>query len=322
MVNLRWFFMTTINLLANDQHLSVTAQPKIASGDQNSVLLHVDLTAEWDGYGTSAVFFTGEDSTVYEVILVDGNCTVPHEVLADAGLLYIGIRGVKDDMIKTSSLVKYKIVQGAPVGEGTTVPPTAGVYEQLLALAGETRDIAQAVRDDFEAGAIPALEEQNSNKGFRFWVGTKDEYEAQKDTLLPGTFCVITDDTSMAEIAADIAQLKADVDAMKGVDLGQMPFQVDVMQFDYFVVYGSTGERSGGIFDVISRDTGSLELQARWYGGFKEAIAAGQYQTYADLSFYWGDGGYMVDATARINSGAVGLLQYSKIYGFKYPVQG
>lgn len=314
--------MTTITLLANDQHLSVTAQPKIASGDQNSVLVHVDLTAEWDGYGISTVFFTGENEPVYEVLLVDGNCIVPHEVLANAGLLYIGIRGVKDDMIKTTSLIKYKIAQGAPVGDATSVPPTASVYEQLLALAGETRDIAQSVRDDFEAGAIPALEEQNSNKGFRFWVGTKDEYEAQKDTLLPGTFCVITDDTGLTDIVAEVAKLKADVEAMKGVDLGQAPFQVDPLQFDYFIVYGGTGERSGGIFEVIGRNSGNLELQARWYGGFKDAIDAGEFQTYADLSFHWGNGGYMVDATARLYSGEVCTLSYSKIYGFKYPIQG
>ncbi len=313
--------MTTITLLANDQHLSVTAQPKIASGDQNSVLLHVHLSAEWDAYGISAVFFTGEDGTVYEQLLVDGECIVPHEVLVNAGTLYIGIRGVKDDKIKTSSLIKYKIVRGAPVGDATSVPPTASVYEQLLALAGETRDIAQSVRDDFDAGAIPALEEQNSNKGFRFWVGTKDEYEAQKDSMTPGTFCVITDDTGLTDIVADIAKLKADVEAMKGVDLGQAPFQVDPMQFDYFLLVSASGSRVGGIFSVIDRDTSALEMNARWYGDFKNALNTYDYQTYANLFFYWGDGGYMVDATARIESGAVGLLQYSKIYGFKYPIQ-
>lgn len=126
--------MTKISLVATDQLLSVALQPKVASGDQNSVELHVDFDSEWDGYGKSAVFFTSDDDTVYEMVLTDGNCVIPHEVLANAGVLYIGVRGVNSDnnAVKTSSLVKYKIAEGAPAGDGTTVDPTADVYQQLL----------------------------------------------------------------------------------------------------------------------------------------------------------------------------------------------
>lgn len=125
--------MTTISLVATDQLLSVALQPKVASGDKNSVELHVDFDSEWDGYGKSAVFFTEDNKTVYEVVMTDGNCVIPHEVLAKAGTLYIGVRGVNtDNAVKTSSLVKYKIVEGAPSGDGTTVEPTLDVYQQLL----------------------------------------------------------------------------------------------------------------------------------------------------------------------------------------------
>lgn len=127
--------MTTISLVATDQVLSVALQPRIASGDRNSVMLHVDFDAEWNGYARSAVFFTSEDDTVYEVIMNGGECIVPHEVLTASGILYIGMRGVSgnDNRVKTSSLVKYKIVEGAPAGTGTLVEPSASVYQQLLA---------------------------------------------------------------------------------------------------------------------------------------------------------------------------------------------
>ncbi len=126
--------MTTICLVATDQLLSVAIEPKVASGDQNSVELHVDFDSKWDRYGKSAVFFAADDETIYEIPLVDGECVIPHEVLANPGILYIGIRGVNADnsAVKTSSLVKYKIAEGAPAGDGTTVEPTADVYQQIL----------------------------------------------------------------------------------------------------------------------------------------------------------------------------------------------
>lgn len=126
--------MTTISLVATDQFLSVAIRPKVASGDQNSVKLHVDFDSKWDSYGKSAVFYTEDNGTIYEMVLTDGNCVIPHEVLAKPGILYIGIRGVNADnnAIKTSSLVKYKIAEGAPVGDGTTVEPTPDVYQQIL----------------------------------------------------------------------------------------------------------------------------------------------------------------------------------------------
>lgn len=142
--------MTRISLVATDQLLSVALQPKVASGDQNSVELHVDFDSEWDGYGRSAVFYTSDNDTVFESPLTDGNCVIPHEVLANPGILYIGVRGVNssNNAVKTSSLVKYKIAEGAPAGDGTTVEPTADVYQQILTAYGKTdAAIAQEAAD-------------------------------------------------------------------------------------------------------------------------------------------------------------------------------
>lgn len=130
--------MTTIHLKTNDQKLSVTQKPTIASGDKRSVQIYVEFDPIWDRYAKSAVFFTARDSTVYEVVMHEGKCTVPHEVLADSGMLYIGIRGVAADnaAVKTSALVKYRVEKGAPAGDGTTVEPTPDVYQQILQLLG------------------------------------------------------------------------------------------------------------------------------------------------------------------------------------------
>lgn len=112
--------MTTIYLVTADQLLQIGEKPKLASGDQNSVLLNVEFDAEWDGYGKRAVFFTEEDKTVYEIALTDNECIIPHEVLDEAGTLYIGVRGVSsaNAAVKTSTLVKYRIEKGAPCLKG------------------------------------------------------------------------------------------------------------------------------------------------------------------------------------------------------------
>lgn len=132
--------MTNICLVANDQLLAVSLQPTVAAGDVNSLKLHVDFSEDWDAYAKSAVFFTSNDETPYEKILTNGECLVPPEVLVEAGILYIGVRGVNSDTaeVKTSTLVKYKIKDGAPAGTGTTVKPTADVYQQLLTAYGTT----------------------------------------------------------------------------------------------------------------------------------------------------------------------------------------
>lgn len=126
--------MTTIQLIANDQHLTVSGQPTVASGNQESVEIKVSLSSHWKGYTTSVVFFTANSGKVYEVILKSGRCIVPHEVLATPTQLHIGIRGVSLDgaPVKTSDLVKYKIVKGAPVGTDTGVDPSPDVYHQII----------------------------------------------------------------------------------------------------------------------------------------------------------------------------------------------
>lgn len=133
--------MTTIGLSANDQLLTVTLNPKVASGNQNTVTLHVDFSEDWDGFAKSAVFFTSNDTnTIYEKVLTNGECVIPAEVMSKDGILYIGVRGVnsEENEVKTTSLVKYKVVEGSPSGTGTEVEPTPDVYQQLLTAYGKT----------------------------------------------------------------------------------------------------------------------------------------------------------------------------------------
>lgn len=132
--------MTKILLDCTDQNLIVTEAPVIASGGINDNMLVINFSAEWSSLAKSAIFFTSNYKTIYEAVLTSGECTIPAEVLTEPATLYIGVRGVNSDdvIVKTSSLVKFKIVPGAPPADGTTVEPTANVYQQLLTAYGKT----------------------------------------------------------------------------------------------------------------------------------------------------------------------------------------
>ena len=134
--------MTTIRLLTSGQHLAAVQKVKLASGDVDSVFLDVSFDSSWDEFtARTAVFYTSHDDTVLEMLLIDNKCTVPHEVLSKEGTLFIGVRALTTDgtKIKTSSIVKMKIVQGANAAY-TTISPTMDAYQQYLAAMREQAD--------------------------------------------------------------------------------------------------------------------------------------------------------------------------------------
>lgn len=132
--------MTTIYAKTSDQLLTATILPKVACNNKNTVLLHVDFDSAWDGLAKSALFYTSHDPTVYEVVFdAAGSCTIPHEVLAASGHLFIGIKGIKSTgEVKTSSLIQYKILPGTP--SMVVSDPSPNVYSQLLSALGSTNN--------------------------------------------------------------------------------------------------------------------------------------------------------------------------------------
>lgn len=156
--------MTTIGLVANDQLLQVMVNPNISSGEVNTIKVHVDFSDEWDNFGKNAVFYTSYNSRdIYEMVMTNDECIVPSEVMKKSGTLYIGIRGVNSEKneVKTTSLVKLKISEGAPTGNSTEVEPTPGVYQQLLTAYGKTdNSINKEISDRKSAIATEKAERQ------------------------------------------------------------------------------------------------------------------------------------------------------------------
>lgn len=161
--------MTEINLMTSDQRLIAIHKVVIASGDVNSVRLNVIFDSHWGNYDIkTATFHTADDPTPHEILLTNGSCTVPPEVLQKPGTLFIGVIGENsfgdldiggdhEPVLKTSTLVKYKIEQGAP-NNRTTLAPSLDLFQQYLKAL---EDKVDPIRADVYAKLDEKLEEAN-----------------------------------------------------------------------------------------------------------------------------------------------------------------
>lgn len=149
--------MTEIVLYANDEVLELVKAPTISSGDVNCVSLSVNFSSEWDGFTKVAVLFNGDFSpeSNHEKILSNGKCTIPGEVLKDAEPFYIGIKGIKPDATKTTTILKYQVIKGVPT---IITEITEDVYQQILAAYANLETIRNEVDADAKQTAADRAE--------------------------------------------------------------------------------------------------------------------------------------------------------------------
>lgn len=125
--------MTTIHAKTQDQVLIATILPKLACNSKNVVKLHVDFDSTWDSFPVKqAIFTTLNDPTPYpEILSASGDCTVPAEVLADDGYLFITVQGINSSTgaIKPTTSIRYKVLPGTP--SLIVSDPSGSVYSQF-----------------------------------------------------------------------------------------------------------------------------------------------------------------------------------------------
>nr|DAH66794.1 MAG TPA: hypothetical protein [Caudoviricetes sp.] len=142
---------TLIKAKITDQTLEFTLKPMVASGGVNEDVIEFEFDALWDGFDMVAVFYRSKREVFHQKI-VDNRCTVPSEVLRAQGVFYVGVMGVKDNVTRTTNVLRYELEHGA-ITVGVEPPePTPSIYEQILKTVKSTEQIAQSVRDDADAG--------------------------------------------------------------------------------------------------------------------------------------------------------------------------
>ena len=142
---------TLIKAKITDQTLEFTLKPMVASGGVNEDVIEFEFDALWDGFDMVAVFYRSKREVFHKKI-VGNRCTVPSEVLRAQGVFYVGVMGVKDNVTRTTNVLRYELEHGA-ITVGVEPPePTPSIYEQILETVRSTEQIAQSVRDDADAG--------------------------------------------------------------------------------------------------------------------------------------------------------------------------
>lgn len=145
--------MTIINVMVDDQRLEFSSMPVVASEGVKETYVKFALSADWSGFGAVALFYRDDDEeAVYESVLDGaGLAEVPYEVTAAPGWIRFGLSGSDGTSVHTSEILKYKIVKGKYTSGQGSEPPAPGVYEQMLAIAGQMRDTLNAAVIDQNA---------------------------------------------------------------------------------------------------------------------------------------------------------------------------
>lgn len=178
--------MSIINIRCIDQTLTVTNAPLISSGNIQTDSLKFEFCPMWDGYLKTAIFYRSE-SEVYAV-LVDENseAIVPKEVLQNEGYFYFGVHGVSGDKVKTSQVLRYRVVKGAISDEVLIPDPTPDIYAQIMKMIEDAgiliyyateEQISQLLKSSAQGDELITLTRLNQfNQGLYEETGVSYEY--------------------------------------------------------------------------------------------------------------------------------------------------
>lgn len=135
--------MAKLHLELKKQLLLLNSQEIIASGDSNFDTCEFTFDQSWDGFVKTAVFYQDKNNIQYIVLENNDTCIIPAAAMAKAGRMYIGVFGIKDTRIVTSSIETIDILQGAISGDTVSTEPTDDVF---LAIIAQYQRIAELMR--------------------------------------------------------------------------------------------------------------------------------------------------------------------------------
>ena len=137
--------MAIITIQTDGQRLLYRDAPLVAAQGVKEDYVAFEFDSSWDGFAKTALFYKeAETDNVYTSVVssISGNrALVPWEVTDEEGTIYIGVYGVKDDIILTSEVLPYTIKKGVYTEGSQSKPPTPGIYEQVVKIAGQIQDL-------------------------------------------------------------------------------------------------------------------------------------------------------------------------------------
>lgn len=150
--------MANLQIELEKQLLTIKNQELIASGDSNFDSCTFIFDELWDGFTKTAVFYQDKSNAQYTVLESDDTCMIPTAAMARAGRMYIGVFGIKDTAVVTSTLATVDIMEGAISGDTVSTEPTDDVflaiiaqYQRIAGLMGSYNTMAEELRQECTA---------------------------------------------------------------------------------------------------------------------------------------------------------------------------
>lgn len=141
--------MFTLETYLTGHELRMRELPGLASGSVRLDRVHFIFDSAWDGLTKVALFWGADSDTPFGAVVdAEGYAIVPWEVLEEKSIIRFGVYGTGTDTRLTSTLIRYKVQQGAWSEEiGNSGAPTPSMIEQFEVAAQAAIDAAQAVAD-------------------------------------------------------------------------------------------------------------------------------------------------------------------------------
>lgn len=142
--------MYTLKFKVEGQNITRTDNEKPVAKCRNLFTAHFEFAgAEWTGTKT-ALFMRGSVSKA-QVLDNKNECKVPWEFF-NTDTCAAGYVSVYCGDLVTATAAAVRIYASGYTESDASVPPTTDVYQQLIEISEETKNIAQSVRDDADAG--------------------------------------------------------------------------------------------------------------------------------------------------------------------------
>lgn len=125
--------MAQIELLLEKQLLTIQNQEIISSGDSNFDSCRFAFDKSWEGFTKTGVFYQDKANVQYAVLGKDDTCMIPAAAMAKAGRMHIGVFGIKDTSVMTSTMVFVDIKEGAISGDNISTEPADDVFLAIIA---------------------------------------------------------------------------------------------------------------------------------------------------------------------------------------------
>ena len=244
---------------------------------------------EWDNTVKTAYFRNPASGKTYSQILAEDNtCTVPWEALTDKGFVRFSVAGEREDYRITTNVESF-CNSGTIYGGNPSEPPTPDQYDQMIALAEQTKEIAESVRKDANEGKFDGEPGKQGNPG-RDGVSPTAKVE-QTDG---GAVITITDatGTTTAELKngkegnpgqnATDEQVRGAVDAY----MAEHPVQVDT---DDLIKIAIKEEASGAV-PIVTTDSAEMGVQDIKMQGWTEQAQYEGKNLLDNLSSEWNIG--------------------------------